>query len=139
MAQNALRLAIAYGLAIPIGWNREKELHRAGIRTIPIVAIASCGLVILAQHIPNSDPGTFSRILQGLVTGIGFVGGGALLKEKGRYTGTATAATIWGMGIIGAAVGLGSYDIAIALTVLSFITLKFLAPVKQELDSDRDV
>lgn len=126
------QLSLAYILALPIGWNREKEAHTAGIRTFPILAIASCGMAILGRSIPGAAPDSFSRVLQGLVTGIGFVGGGAILKEKGSIHGTATAASVWNIGIVGAAVGLGAYHIAVALSVVNFLTLRFMAPLKKD-------
>ena len=123
-------------LALPIGWNRERELHTAGIRTFPIVALGSCGLVLVAQAVPGASSSDVSRVLQGLVTGIGFVGGGAILKDKVTVGGTATAASIWSVGIASAAVGLGAYHVAIALSAVAFLTLKLLAPVKRNLDVD---
>ena len=122
------KLALAYLLALPIGWNREREAHRAGIRTFPIVAIASCGVAIVGAQLGGSTADVESRILQGLVAGIGFIGGGAILKDKGSVTGTATAASIWSIGIIGAAVGLRIYHVAIAMTVVNLITLHLLTP-----------
>lgn len=88
--QHALRvlshlvhLSIAYAMALPIGWNREQEAHTAGIRTFPIVAVASCGLVMMGAALPGVTADSQSRLLQGLVTGIGFVGAGAILKDRG--------------------------------------------------------
>jgi putative Mg2+ transporter-C (MgtC) family protein len=97
--------------------------------------MASCGLAIVALSIPNADPGTFSRVLQGLVTGIGFVGAGAIVRGRGSVSSAATAASIWCIGIAGAAVGLKAYHIAIALSVANFLTLQLLAPLKRELDT----
>lgn len=124
------RIAVAYVLALPIGWDREREAHTAGIRTFPILAMASCGLALVGTSIPGSGPETHSRILSGLVTGIGFVGGGAILKDKGGASGTATAASVWTIGIVGAAVGFGMYHIAVVLTLLNLLTLRLLAPHK---------
>ncbi|MBI4902323.1 MAG: MgtC/SapB family protein [Acidobacteria bacterium] len=132
MLIDLMRIAIAYLLALPIGWNREHEAHTAGIRTFPIVAVASCGLAMVGTSIEGATPETYSRILQGLVTGIGFIGGGAILKEHGSVSGTATAASVWSIGIVGAAVGFGMYHIAAALTLINFLTLKLLAPLKVE-------
>ena len=133
--RDLVQLGIAYLLALPIGWNREREAHSAGIRTFPIVAMASCGLAIVAKSVPGTSPDAFSRVLQGLVTGIGFIGGGAILKDGGGVRGTATAASVWNIGIVGAAAGLGAYDIAIALSLVNYLTLKLLLPLKRELDS----
>jgi putative Mg2+ transporter-C (MgtC) family protein len=77
------------------------------------------------------------RALQGLMTGIGFVGGGAVLREGMTVHGTATAASIWNTGAIGAAIAFGRLDIAVALSVLNFLTLRILLPVKQRLDKGK--
>jgi putative Mg2+ transporter-C (MgtC) family protein len=69
-----------------------------------------------------------------LITGIGFIGGGAILHDKGMTTGTATAASIWTIRIVGAAVAFGRYDIALVLTLINLLTLKALTPLKRRLD-----
>lgn len=135
---DAMKLALAYALAFPIGWDREKEERTAGVRTFPIVAVASCGLALVGKSIPGATPEAYSRILQGLITGIGFIGGGAILRERGSVHGTATAASIWGIGIAGAAVGFDMYHIAIILALVTLLTLRFLQPLKKELrDEER--
>src|SRR5271169_5966952 len=103
------KLAIAYLLALPVGWEREKEAHSVGVRTFPIVAMASCGYILLA--FPH-DAAAQSRVLPGLIAGIGFIGGGAILKEGSTLRGTATAASIWCTGVVGAAVAMGRYEVA---------------------------
>jgi putative Mg2+ transporter-C (MgtC) family protein len=130
---DVFNLVLAYLLALPIGWDREREAHRAGIRTFPIVAVASCGLAIVGSQLGGSTPDVESRILQGLITGIGFIGGGAILKDKGTVTGTATAASIWSIGIVGAAVGLHFYHVAIAMALVNLVTLRLLNPRKRGL------
>jgi len=130
---NALQhIGIAYLLTVVIGWDREKEAHSAGIRTFPIVGMASCGYLLALG--PQPDAAAQSRVLQGLITGIGFVGGGAILKEGATVKGTATAASIWNAGVIGASVALNHYEIAVLLAFLNLITLRALLPVKQRLD-----
>jgi putative Mg2+ transporter-C (MgtC) family protein len=128
---NAAKIVIAYLLTLPLGWLREKESHSVGVRTFPIVAIASCGYLLITRSGPSSD--AFTRVLQGLIAGIGFIGGGAILKDGMTVHGAATAASIWNTGVIGAAVALGKYDVAIILTVLNGFTLKCLRPVKDRL------
>ncbi len=119
----AFRLAVAYVLAMPVGWSREKEAHSIGLRTFPLVAMASCGYVLLAA---SSDATAQSRIIQGLVAGIGFIGGGAILKSEGNVHGTATAASIWTTGVLGAAVAQERYWVAIMIASVNYITLRFL-------------
>jgi putative Mg2+ transporter-C (MgtC) family protein len=131
-----LRICAAFVFALPIGWEREHEEHTLGVRTFPLVAMASCGFVLMGVTLDPSDPAARSRIIQGLIAGIGFIGGGAILKGNGGVHGTATAASIWNMGVMGAAVAQGRYDIGLLLTALNYLTLRVLAPVKKRLDYD---
>ena len=126
-------LLIAYALALPIGWNREREERSAGLRTFPLVAVASCGFVQAAEHIVASNPEAMARIVEGLITGMGFIGGGAILRLKDSVKGTATAASLWATGAIGVSVGLGSYDVALVLSAITIATLWPLAVFKQRI------
>jgi len=128
-------IGIAYALTALIGWDREREAHSAGLRTFPIVGMASCGYLMVLGNQP--DIAAQSRVLQGLITGIGFVGGGAILKEGATVRGTATAASVWNAGVIGASVALDHYEIAILLSLLNLFTLRALLPLKQWLDRDK--
>jgi putative Mg2+ transporter-C (MgtC) family protein len=130
-------LAAAYLLALPIGWNREKEERSAGLRTFPLVAIASCGFVQAAESMAGEDPEAMARIVEGIITGMGFIGGGAILRMKESVKGTATAASLWTTGAIGTAAGLGSYDVAIVLAVVTMVTLWVLSPLKSDIDADK--
>ena len=123
-------LAVAFVLAIPIGWDREQESRSMGLRTFPLVAIASCGYMLIGQSVVGDDPEALSRVIYGLMTGIGFIGGGAILKESGSVRGTATAASIWNTGAVGAAVAFQRYEIAVALALVNFLILRFLEPLK---------
>ncbi len=124
-------LAIAYALALPIGWNREKEERSAGIRTFPLVAVASCGFLQASEGIIGDNPEATARVVEGFITGMGFIGGGAILRMKDSVRGTATAASLWITGAIGISVGLGSYDVAVPLAVATVITLWVLSPLKK--------
>jgi putative Mg2+ transporter-C (MgtC) family protein len=126
------RIAITYILTVLIGSDREQETHGAGVRTFPIVGMASCGYMLILGFHPDS--GDQSRLLQGLITGIGFVGGGAILKEGATVKGTATAASIWNAGVIGASTAAGRYEVAVILALLNLFTLRALLPLKVWLD-----
>jgi putative Mg2+ transporter-C (MgtC) family protein len=126
-------IAVAYALTAIIGWDREREAHSAGLRTFPIVGMASCGYLMVLGSQP--DAAAQSRVLQGLITGIGFIGGGAILKDGATVRGTATAASVWNAGVIGASVALSHYEIAITLSLLNLLTLRTLLPLKQWLDT----
>ena len=127
-----IAMSIAYVLALPIGWNRERAERSAGLRTFPLVALATCGIVQAPEGFLNGHPEGTARIIEGLMTGMGFIGGGAILKDNGSVRGTATAASLWATGATGAAVGLGAYDVAVVISLFTFLTLWLLVPFKQE-------
>ena len=123
-------IGLAYILAFPIGWNREKTERSAGLRTFPLVAVASCGFIQAAESLTADTPEAMARIVEGLITGMGFIGGGAILRLKDSVKGTATAASLWITGAIGASVALGSLDVAVMLSVVTVATLWIMAPIK---------
>jgi putative Mg2+ transporter-C (MgtC) family protein len=129
-------MGAAYILALPIGWNREKEARSAGLRTFPLVALAACGFVQGTERVTASEPEAVARIVEGVITGIGFIGGGAILQMRDRVQGTATAASIWATGAIGTAVGVGAYDVAIVVSIMTFMTLGLLTRLKKESPTD---
>lgn len=107
-----LFLAGAFLLALPIGWDRERTAAGAGLRTFPLVAIATCGLVIVARQILGDESQQHSRVLEGVLTGVGFLGAGTIVKEGSTARGTATAASIWATAIMGAAAGMACSTLA---------------------------
>lgn len=135
MGSHLVDLAIAYILALPIGWDREGQERSAGLRTFPLVAIAACGFVLVAIRVLGETSIGQARIIEGLLTGVGFIGGGAILKRGDHASGTATAASLWATGALGGAVGYGLYDIAVILSVVTFATLRSLAPLKSMIQS----
>ncbi len=128
---HVVALLAAYALAFPIGWNREHEERSAGLRTFPLVAVATCGFIQAAESIAANNPEAMARIIEGLITGMGFIGGGAILRRENSVKGTATAASLWITGAIGVAVGVGSYDVAVLLSVATIMTLWALPPLKR--------
>lgn len=129
---HALHLAIAYLLALPLGWEREQSDRHFGLRTFPLVAVVTCGFMLVGISVVDSTDGE-ARIIQGIITGIGFIGGGAILTQKDKVRGTATAASIWNTGAIGLSVAFGRLEIALILSLLNFVTLLLFGKVK---DSD---
>lgn len=135
-----MRLGIACLLALPIGFNRELQNRKSlGLRTFPLVAMASCGFMLVGQGITVNDPPAVARILQGLITGVGFLGGGAIVKSGLDVHGTATAASIWSTACIGAAVAFDRYEVAIALAIVTFLCLRQLVPLKDALSDTFEV
>ena len=129
---NFWHLAAAYLLALPVAFNREQSSRSAGLRTFPLVAIAACGYVLVGFSILSTTDAE-ARVIQGVITGIGFIGGGAILKSGGNVSGTATAASIWTTGLIGIAVAAGRFEIAVLLSALTFATLSLGSEVKEKL------
>ena len=118
-----LRLAAGLVLGAAVGW--ERELHRmpAGFRTHALVGLGSAIFTVvsaLAFVGPQTDP---TRIAAQIVTGIGFLGGGAILHYRGNVRGLTTAATLWAVAAIGMAAGAGLYVIAVGATVLVVVAL----------------
>ncbi len=138
-AEDVVRLLIAYIIVFPVGWYREKEAHGVGVRTFPLVAMASCGYVLLASPTSHMIADSQSRVIQGLVAGIGFIGGGAILKTDNRVQGVATAASIWNTGVVGASVAQDRYLMAITLAMVNLLTLRLLLGVKKQLDTDPEL
>lgn len=130
-----LDLLIAYLLALPVGWERERFERSAGLRTFPLVAVATAGFVMVAERgLHGSD--AVSRVIQGVIGGIGFVAGGAILKYKLGVRGTATASSLLATGAMAIAVAYRQYDIAVALSAMSYVTLRLFERWKETHDSD---
>ena len=118
-----VHLLVAFILALPIGWHRAREEQSAGLRTFPLVAMASCGFVQTGISVLGSGAATQANIMQGVIIGVGFIGAGAIMKEGAVATGHATAASVWVVGIVGAAVGYGYYDIGLILAAANLAVL----------------
>jgi putative Mg2+ transporter-C (MgtC) family protein len=122
----AIRLVVAVVVGGIIGWDRERLNKPAGIRTHMLVSLGSATFTLLGfevgEHYSKEgfDP---TRVLQGVVGGIGFLGAGAILQNRGQISGITTAAGVWVAGALGAAAGVGAYVLALAATVLAFAIL----------------
>lgn len=134
-------LLFAYILALPTGWDREKNARTAGLRTFPLVAVAACGYMLVGLQAFGSTDAE-ARVMQGIITGIGFIGGGAILKNivkgEGFVSGTATAASLWLTGAIGISVATERLEIALVLSALTFFTLRLMTSAKEILDTHKD-
>lgn len=129
----------AFLLSLPVGWNRERHSDLVGIRTFPLVAVGACAYMLLGIYfIEGVAPDAKARLLQGLMTGIGFVGGGAILKNDDTVSGTASAASIWIVGAIGAATAMGAWGYAIALAAINWLVFRMFMRMKRESTSNRD-
>ncbi len=127
-----LKILIAFVLGLPTGWERFKHDRSAGLRTFPLVSLASCAYMLAASR-SGLDVGSQSRILVGVMTGIGFIGGGSILKDGSSVHGTATAASLWNMGAIGVCVSYGNLDVALILCAVNYLSLLLLTPVEERI------
>ena len=135
-----LTMAAAFLLALPIGWHRESSEESIGFRTFPLVAVASAGYILVGRTVLGPEAPEFARLIQGLITGIGFLGGGAIVKQGVSVMGTATAASIWNTAALRAAVAFDRYEIAVTLSLTNFLLLWGLTPISDRVDertSDR--
>jgi putative Mg2+ transporter-C (MgtC) family protein len=119
-----VRLLAAMLLGAVIGFQREKTGKPAGLRTHMLVSLGAA-LFVLAPLEGGMDLDGLSRVIQGLATGIGFIGGGAILKlhEQREIEGLTTAAGIWMTAAVGVAVGLGRLPLALMSVILTLIIL----------------
>lgn len=135
LTSDFFKLFVAFVLSLPIAYNRENSTQIMGLRTFPLVAISTCGYVLIGMTFIDADSKeAHARIIQGIAAGIGFIGGGAILKGEQSVKGTASAASIWTTGAIGVAAAHARYDIAFVLALANFLILRGLTPLKRDLD-----
>lgn len=132
-----IKLGITFLLTLPIAYNRENSTRIMGLRTFPLVGVATCSFLLIGQSFLGQDSvDAQARIIQGILAGIGFIGGGAILKNGNTVSGTATAASIWSTGALGIAVAYNRYDIAVFLCVFTFLILRWVTPLKEIINSN---
>lgn len=134
-------------LGLIVGYERSYHGRAAGMRTYGLVCMASCALVVIIGYpafwygnsglvqfgaLPPTDP---TRVIQGIVTGIGFLGAGVIMKEGLSISGLTTAASIWSSSAIGVLVGIGFYSAAILLTLLSATLMMWASRIENWLPS----
>ncbi len=130
LAHIVIRLIAAIILGAVIGFEREKAGKAAGLRTHILVALGTCVFVVACAG-SGMDSDGLSRVIQGIVTGIGFLGAGSILKlnEERDIQGLTTAAGIWMTAAVGVAVGLGTLGLALLATILTVIILAFIGRI----------
>jgi putative Mg2+ transporter-C (MgtC) family protein len=134
-----VRLTLAALLGGFIGYERKQAGKDMGPRTHMLVAAGSAMFVLIPQQagMPLSD---LSRVMQGLLAGIGFIGGGAILKspEQGRVQGLTSAAGIWMVAAVGVAVGLGRIASAVLAALFAYLVLSLLYRLERRMDIKAD-
>lgn len=127
-------VALVLGAAIGL----ERELHRkpAGLRTNMLICMGAALFTIISKHMgANTDSET--RIIQGVVTGVGFLGAGVLIHQQGSVHGLTTAATIWLVTAIGIACGTRLYCLSIVATILAILVLMGLNPIERKINKNK--
>jgi len=135
MADILLRIILSVVAGAVIGFNRQRGGHAAGFRTTILITLAACLAMIQANMllgVAGKTPDSFAvmdtlRFPLGVLTGVGFIGGGAILRGGDAVTGVTTAATIWVMTAIGLCIGGGQIFLGIGATLVALIVL---APLK---------
>jgi putative Mg2+ transporter-C (MgtC) family protein len=118
-------LGAAYVLALPLAWEREEQTGlQVGLRTVPLVSVGACAYILISRYL--YDQGVFTadglaRTLRALMTGIGFIGGGAIVKGVRDVRGIATGAAVWNTGAIGASVAHDLYVVALVLSLVNVL------------------
>ncbi|MBS0187069.1 MAG: MgtC/SapB family protein [Planctomycetes bacterium] len=133
-AEAAIRIAAALLFGAAVGLERQIGKHPAGFRTMTLISIGSAAFVLVVLEVGAGSSGlksdsaaqATSRVLQGLTTGIGFLGAGTIIRADKSVHGLTTAAAVWCVAAIGAACGLGSIALAGMLTGAALITLVVL-------------
>jgi putative Mg2+ transporter-C (MgtC) family protein len=137
----AARLGTALILGGALGLERERKNRPAGFRTMILISLGTAGFmiagseVIKAAAVENSTSlagADISRVLQGLIGGVGFLGAGAVLQNKKAVRGLTTAAAVWVTACVGAAAGFGLYSLAVILSVMALFTLVVLEWVEDK-------
>ncbi|MGF1566780.1 MAG: MgtC/SapB family protein [Nodosilinea sp.] len=119
------RVGVAVLLGAMVGWERELDQKAAGLRTNMLVSLGSALFVLVAiqSGLAAADPSSLGRCLQGVITGVGFVGAGSILREK-HVRGLTSAAAVWVSAGLGMAAGLGQWPLGLMAAVLSIVILR---------------
>lgn len=128
-----LRLSLALSVGAILGLNRWLHHKSAGIRTHSLVAIGSATAVLLISDFVQDDAQSVSRVLQGLITGLGFLGAGVIIREQRsqKVHGLTTAASLWACALIGAAFGAGQFALGGLTLTAILITLVIGGPLER--------
>ena len=124
-----LSLAVAFALGLPIGWERG-DPARPGLRTYPLLAMGACAYLEIGQFAFHNNADAQARVFQGLVSGIGFIGAGAILKGRVKVHGLATAVSLWVTVAIGIAASYQLFALGIVLSGTTLLVLLLLDPKK---------
>jgi putative Mg2+ transporter-C (MgtC) family protein len=133
----AARLVVAVLAGAVLGINRDLHRKPAGLRTHGLVSLGSAISVVVVLSTLGADANALSRVIQGLVTGVGFIGAGVILHHQDaerRVAGLTTAASIWIASALGVACGSGHWFAALLALALTLAVLTFGGPIEQALE-----
>jgi putative Mg2+ transporter-C (MgtC) family protein len=125
-----LNLAVAFVLGIPVGWDRARQRAGPGLRTYPLLAMGACAYLEIGQFAFRDHLDAQARVFQAMVSGIGFIGAGAIIKDRGEVHGLATAVSLWVTVSVGIAASYQLFVLAAVLSVTTLLALRALKPVK---------
>jgi putative Mg2+ transporter-C (MgtC) family protein len=129
-----MRLLLAAGLGAALGLERELRGKPAGLRTNMLIALGAALFTVVSLALGRGDDGTVDRVAAQVVTGIGFLGGGVILRSGMSVVGLTTAATIWVNAAIGMAAGAGEFAVATIGTAIAVAVLGTIAPIERYLE-----
>lgn len=135
--QILLRILVSLLAGALLGLDRNLRGKPSGIRTLGLVSLGACLLTMASTSLLNAgaDQASLSRVIQGLVTGIGFLGAGVIVHESGndRVRGLTTAASVWMTAILGILCGMGFWQIALIALVVVFLLFALGKPIERAL------
>ncbi|MGM0449626.1 MAG: MgtC/SapB family protein [Pseudomonadota bacterium] len=134
-----VRLPAAVGLALLLGLERELRGKAAGLRSHMLVSLGAAAFIMMGMHIlfatAEGDPTARidpTRIVEGVIGGIGFLGAGSIIQSRGNIQGITTGASIWTAGAVGVACGIGNLALASMVTVMALIIMAVLGHFERE-------
>lgn len=134
--QDLITLLVSLVLGTAVGWERQVGHKPAGLRTHTLVCVGSTLFVLMTEHVAREygmsriDP---TRIIHGVVTGVGFLGAGSIMRQEGWVQGLTTAASIWMVSAIGVAVGVRAWGLAVGGTALALLVLEVYRWIEKKL------
>jgi putative Mg2+ transporter-C (MgtC) family protein len=143
--QDFIAMLVSTALGTVVGWERQIGRKPAGLRTHVLVCLGSTLFVLLTRHAADQaaelsghlsiDP---TRIIHGVITGVGFLGAGSIIRQEGNVHGLTTAASVWIVAAIGVAVGVHAYPLALTGTVLALVVLEGFRLLERFLSPDSE-
>ena len=145
--EDFIDLLLATVLGALLGWERETQNKPAGLRTFMLVSVGSAAFMLICVNLiaATEDPALKidpTRVMQGIIGGLGFIGGGTILQTRGSVKGITTAAGVWVAGAIGMACGLSQYGLAIMIALFTYLIMTLMLVlerrIKRQVDSQEN-